>query len=224
MICAGMPIACSEPDQDRWGGANWCTARDPPSFGVDRADVNTIGMIEVACLTAKAARRLPTHKSRLPDRSIYRMRGGRPKACGGARRQQSALCHKPMAIGASRPTIHHREPTGRRRQYCHGVGGARRRQTGRRGCPTIRPSISCRFRRQSIRLRIAVPESLKIGTLSELVALGRSQLTEWSTWLWASIRPFAILVGMCPRATRLTPAAASSMSFARDAISAPLRT
>ena len=34
-----------------------------------------------------------------------------------------------MAIGAARPAFHHREPTGRRRQYCHRVSRARTRRT-----------------------------------------------------------------------------------------------
>ena len=59
---------------------------------------------------------------------------------GFRRRRRADICrtpHRPMAVGAAWPTIHHREPAGRRQQYRHRSGRARARRTAIRSSWSI---------------------------------------------------------------------------------------
>ena len=48
---------------------------------------------------------------------------------------------RPMAVGAARPAIHHREPGGRWRQYRHRGGRARSRRMATRCCKSLRARV-----------------------------------------------------------------------------------
>ena len=99
---------------------------------------------------------------KLPRRTISASGRGRCRAAGrlahraGASLSDAAGAHRrrlcrrrcdrhrrasdrPMAVGAARPAIRHREPAGRRRQYRHRGGRAMRRRMATRSCWSVRP-------------------------------------------------------------------------------------
>ena len=66
---------------------------------------------------------------------------GRRLSAGRHHRHPGAH-HRPVAVGAARPAVRHREQAGRRQQYRDRGGGERRRPTATRSCSSIRPTPS----------------------------------------------------------------------------------
>ena len=92
----------------------------------------------------------------------------------GRRRDATSLrAYGPMAVGAARPAIRHREPAGRRRQHRHRSGRAGRRRTATR-------SSWSRRRMRSTRRSTTISISISSATSRRSRALSACPSSWWS--------------------------------------------